>query len=68
MPGERLMCIWQAVLAKDVFPESGVKRLTVQSVVENFFDLINVTYTERRFQEVFTDQKVGIWNLKIFAY
>ena len=53
------MCIWQAVLAKDVFPESGVKRATVMSVVENFAGLNGITYTERRFMEVFTEQKVG---------
>ena len=53
------MCIWQTVLAKDVFPESGVKRATVMSVVENFAGLNGITYTERRFMEVFTEQKVG---------
>ena len=60
MPGERLMCIWQAVLAKDIFPESGVKRATVMSVVEKFADITGVTYTERRFMEVFTHQKVKL--------
>lgn len=59
MPGEQLMCIWQAVLAKDVFPESGVKRATVMSVVENFADIPHTAYTERHFMEVFTSQKVN---------
>ena len=62
MPGEQLMCIWQAVLAKDVFPESGVKRATVMSVVENFAGINNIVYTERRFKEVFPDSKVGRYN------
>ena len=52
------MCIWQAVLAKDVFPESGVKRATLMSVVEDFATLNGITYTERRFNEVFSHQKV----------
>ena len=60
MPGEQLMCVWQAVLSKDVFPESGVKRATVMSVVENFAHIRNVVYTERRFQEVFTESKVRL--------
>lgn len=58
MPGERLMCVWQAVHSKDVFPESGVKRATVMSVTENFSEIDNVRYTETRFQEIFTDSKV----------
>ena len=53
------MCIWQAVLAKDANPESGVKRATVMSVVENFAGINNIVYTERRFKEVFADSKVG---------
>ena len=52
------MCIWQAVLAKDANPESGVKRATVMSVVENFNGINNIVYTERRFKEVFPDSKV----------
>ena len=58
MSGEQLMCIWQAVLAKDANPKSGVKRATVMSVVENFAGINNIVYTERRFKEVFPDSKV----------
>ena len=54
------MCVWQAVLAKDIFPESGVKRATVMSVVENFESLEHIRYSERRFNEVFKDSKVRL--------
>ena len=60
MPGEQLMCIWQAVLAKDVFPESGVKRATLMSVVEDFATLNGITYTECSFNKFFSQQQVAM--------
>ena len=66
MPGEPLMCVWQAVLAKDVFPESGVKRSCVLNVVENFAGINNIVYSERRFKEIFTDEKVRLLNVLHF--
>ena len=63
MPGEPLMCVWQAVLAKDVFPESGVKRSCVLNVVENLASINNIVYSERRFKEIFIDEKVRLINI-----
>jgi Ca2+-binding EF-hand superfamily protein len=61
------MCVWQAVLAKDVFAESGVKRITVMSVTENFKSLANVRYSESKFQELFKEAKVDFKAYKDYA-
>ena len=58
MPGERLMCVWKAVIARDISPESGVKKATVKSVTESFVHSKLVTYQEARFEEIFTMSKV----------
>ena len=54
------MCIWQAVLSKDVFAESGVKRATLMSVVEDFATLNGITYTECGFNKFFSQQQVAM--------
>ena len=59
MPGERLMCVWQAVFARDVFPESGVKKATVKSVTETLRVIPLLTYQEAKFEETFTTPKVS---------
>ena len=53
------MCVWQAVYAKDITPETGVKRITVMSVVENFEGMDHIRYSERRYKEIFTESKVS---------
>lgn len=61
------MCILQTVYAKDIFPESGVKKATVQSVVENFEGIEGVNYSESVFHEMFTESKVEFSKLVKYA-
>ena len=52
------MCVWQAVFARDVFPESGVKKATVKSVTEFISEIDLLQYQEAKFEEIFTTPKV----------